>query len=783
MASHLKREREPISYKEPSSDEDDFEEESDVNPSPRKKKALPQRSSTRLRTSPQEGLPPRSPQRDAPQAASASNSSKRRSTERLRKKRRVSYRETTTDEDDQSDGYFEAASPPSQRRAAPEASPRRPGSSNARDKRVSKTPKKKNSKRRELGSFKVKKGVHPNIASVLAFSNGRIGTPTPSLDIVSDGKIPSWASLPYHVLLQIFVYAAHPLHDESMRPMPAIAWLAKTARLCRNFTKPALTALYRNPPIFSMRQSRTSLVNLLASPPANAYLDYPVMVKRLELNASQMSHLTGPQTSLASLVALIKSLRTLKDIDIFDSNDAPPYREKVRNSRRWQYPPELFEAIKETDLRLHSWRWKENYCSKDLSFILDIHNTPVFQSLREINLTRFRPIPFKNPEEHVTAREELLGSAVTALPNLRAITFESCDILDGVLLSLLPTRLSSLTITNCVNLTSEHLQAFLVTHGANLEVLILNHNRSLNLSFITTLKQTCPRLEIFRMDTHYFGTMALSPDNEPLYDELLYEGEIPTWPTTLRSIDLEFLRNWTSSAAVAFFTSLIQAAGEMTWLRELVLTAIVTDIDWRERAEFRRRWTERFARVFLREGVGPDQALVSYRAYREAQERAQAGGEAVNAGDGGKENEDVNAAAGKKKGKERTVEDAITATDTPTDTEDDLPLRSRLRDRAMRLSYKEASSSLPATRDDDTKPLIQEPLPPGNNDNDGEEGDGVDDAALPVQGLCHTVLFRVDNSRPQEQLFDEEDFLDEEASGDEDWNGDGGEFEGEEMAW
>jgi hypothetical protein len=42
-------------------------------------------------------------------------------------------------------------------------------------------------------------------------------------------------------------------------------------------------------------------------------------------------------------------------------------------------------------------------------------------------------------------------------------------------------------------------------------------------------------------------------------------------------------------------------------------------------------------------------------------------------------------------------------------------------------------------------------------------------------------VFRVDNSRPQEQIYDEEDFLDEEISGDEDW--DGNDFEDDGYAW
>jgi hypothetical protein len=55
----------------------------------------------------------------------------------------------------------------------------------------------------------------------------------------------------------------------------------------------------------------------------------------------------------------------------------------------------------------------------------------------------------------------------------------------------------------------------------------------------------------------------------------------------------------------------------------------------------------------------------------------------------------------------------------------------------------------------------------GSDRGNGSEGEEV----VFIQGRCHTVEFRIDNSRPQEQLYEEADFLDDEPSGDEDWNG------------
>lgn len=49
--------------------------------------------------------------------------------------------------------------------------------------------------------------------------------------------------------------------------------------------------------------------------------------------------------------------------------------------------------------------------------------------------------------------------------------------------------------------------------------------------------------------------------------------------------------------------------------------------------------------------------------------------------------------------------------------------------------------------------------------SDGGDGD------LFIQGMCDIVMVRIDNLRPTELQFNEQDFLDDELSGDEDWNG------------
>lgn len=377
----------------------------------------------------------------------------------------------------------------------------------------------------------------------------------------------------------------------------------------------------------------------------------------------------------------------------------------------------------------------------------EVHSSNAFQSLREIILTKFHPKLPKKSEEGEPTTEELLASSLAVLPSLKSLTFETCTVVNGRLLPLLPKNLVSLNITNCRDIISDTLQAFLVTHGSQLEELILDHNQSLDFSFSVDLKQNCPRLEVLRMDMHYYNTLFTSTDNEPLYDQLLPEGETPSWPSTLRIIDLEFLRQLDENAAKAFFTSLIDAAEELPWLREIVITAIV-DINWRLRAEFRKNWTARFQKVFARRSSAPNPNLVSLRAFSKWK--------ATHDGSVTEKNDSLVEGVVEEASKTMSTivsEDESSDSDVPLLTTrkqrgTDMWDSKRLRSRAKSANYDETS-----------------------DDGSGSNGDSEGDEVKFIQGMCHTVVFKVDNSRPQEQLYDEEDFLNAELSGDEDWNG------------
>lgn len=560
-----------------------------------------------------------------------------------------------------------------------------------------------------------------------------------------------------------------------MHATPAIPWLITMAQTCQAFTKPALTALYRNPPIFAIRQNRKKLVHSLIAPSAEARQDYKVMVKRLELDVTQMSALTDASNSVADLGALVSALTTLKEIDIFDPLDRPPYRERLKRTRRWTYPPELFQALRGTELRLKSWRWHNSFFAQGqgLAWAKDIHGDQAFRSLRDVTFVKFNVDEKRKADATDPPVEELLASAIAALPNLHSLAFESCTAVNGDLLSRLPSTLLSLSIVNCINLTSEALQTFLSEKGRHLEELVLNHDQSLDLLFLTTLKADCPRLEVLRMDLNYYSTLALSSDNEPLYDWLLDEGEIPTWPTTLRIIDLEHLRKWGADCATNFFTSLIDSAADLPFLREIRIQATV-DMNWRDRAEFRQKWAARFEKVFAWRGPFPSPHLASLRAYREWKAKP-SNEDAADRNDSLLDitAEDIQATAVASQG---------SSADSDGETDSDVPLVGKRKDdswNAKRLrSRARTATNYDETSDNDD---AEEMSPEGSGED--EEVDASDDEEpTVVQGRCHTVVCRIDNLRPREEMFDEADFLDEERSGDEEWDEDNDEVD-EGYAW
>lgn len=730
MAVTLKRKRGAVSYKEPSSDDDGAEVSSEEE-QVRQQRAGPSRRSTRH--------PDPAEQRDSSRTARRQPTTSRPS-RRGEEARKISYKDISTDDEEEVD-------PDADFQVSDDEPPPRT--------KIHKTSARSPKPRAQIAHQSTKssgRSLRKLVIGAPRKANDAPQAATTVAAIPTDGHKPAWTSLPYHVLLQVFVYASHPLRDENMKPMASIPWLIQMARMCSSFTKPALTALYRNPPIFAMKQTRKDLVHHLVSPPREAREDHRVMVKRLELDATQMTSLTDHAHSVEDLAALIRTLTTLREVDIFDPVDRPPFRSRLRRLRRWVYPPEMFEAFRQGEVRLRSWRWNSTFCDHGPLWMKSIHSDAAFQTLREIMLAKFHPAEIRDDRDEredikgQPTTEELVASALVALPHLRALSFETCGIVSGRLLPLLPVNLVSLNITNCGELLSDALQAFLATHGAHMEDLTLNHNQSLDLSFLVDLKISCPKLEALRMDTTYYSSLSMSSDNEPLYESLLGETERPTWPTKLRVLDMEYLRNWNSTAATNFFSSLIEAANELPWLQEITIIAMV-DTDWRQRAEFRRKWTDQFRKVFARAWKSPNPHLVSLKAYREWKEKGSADETVMEKNDSLIEG----------------IPEVLNKVFPGNESDSDVPLvplRKAKQDEKWDSKRLRSRSKAAASYDESS-----------NDESRSEAEESSEDDVPFVQGRCHTVLFRIDNFRPREEIYGEADFLDAEPSGDEEWNG------------
>lgn len=599
------------------------------------------------------------------------------------------------------------------------------------------------------------------------------------IPFVSDNRIPAWTTLPYEILQTVFLYASFPLFDDQNGATPAISWLLKAAHTHKAFFEPAMAALYKCPPLLNLSKPH-DIQAFLSRDPSSHTINYNVKVKRLELEHRILTYSAGKDYGAFDLGTLIKHLPQLTEIDIWNIYDTPSVRRVGHAKKPWAYPESMFEALVEGGQRLKGFHWNATFLPKhaddaktSFQWMHEKHLLTPFQSLKSLALTNFfgdisdrldledritqsKPLTTTQVDKEalreekrqtVKKQDEALAKAICALPELKTLDLHMCSVVDSEWLQLLPTTLTNLGFTSCDRLTSDGLQAFLSSHGSNLKELVLNHNSALSMSFLTTLKETCPRLENFEMDLTYHSKFASTNSAEPEYENLLLPDEVPTWPKTLRSINMQHLRQWSSSSAEIFLMSLINSAEELSDLRYLGLS-ISLSISWRERARIRDQWEDKLKRVFLRKLVPPNGHWMSLRGFREWKTRQ--GAKVMSC-----------------------VE--IPSTSTSNSTEP-----------------KETECAAPVELEEPKKPTVgKRKLRPRKSTSDEESSaqPGPDTSlrdtmmeALEthVQGMCGVVDIRIDNLRPTENQMHESDFLDSEPSGDEDWDegrGDPGEDE------
>ncbi|KAH1487433.1 hypothetical protein LV164_006836 [Aspergillus fumigatus] len=535
---------------------------------------------------------------------------------------------------------------------------------------------------------------------------------------IGSGVIPPWHTLPYHILFDIFFRASFPLMDEKTTTRnSSTQWLVSVALLCRAFHEPALSALYHSPPLIPIKCH--ALLNLLCQPQETLSTNYRNKIQELHIDVETLLlHKSGPTLGYFDLPKLIEKTPQVKKVRLYHKDDfivgLAPWQ--IQRSK-WVYPESLFESINTSLIHLRSWDWNSRFMEAKqlIPFLLGKHHDQAFRGLRELRLLHVasEDIDHDGSAEPSNEREVILATAIKELPYLRRLEFSECSIVNEHLLLNMPSALTSLTINNCDEVTTSNLSAFLAAHGQHLRELNLNHNRHLSMSFVVGLAEYCQVLERFKMDISMHDWSSYH-DVEPHFRELLGPSEVPTWPSTLQEIELIQLRKWDDMTAEVFFTSLIDSARELRNLRRLIISAILK-IGWRDRATFREKWIGRMERVFLRRSPPPNPDLRSLR-----------------------------------KG-------------TPQLELNDAATQSETHHSGLSTPSKRKSARLAKRKHSETEDNMELSAP--DRASDGGDGD------LFIQGMCDIVMVRIDNLRPTELQFNEQDFLDDELSGDEDWNG------------
>ena len=629
------------------------------------------------------------------------------------------------------------------------------------------------------------------------------------VQVESSGVTLPWQSLPYHVLVQIFRYASYPLYDDhTFQPLPSSRWLLHAAHVCKAFAEPAFTVLYSSPPLVPMVQAHR-LVDLLTADPLPMAFKYRQKVESLRIDVDQVVAYSLRGSGHLDLHGLIKDLPRLAALEFYHQKDRPPYR-NLDDTIKWTYPESIFEALDYIDpkadgergdktsvCKLKSWRWSSRLAGKKwpIEMLPQVHLKPSFASLRKISFVNYQ-IPYLKKGEGDLKHENILADALKALPELEHVIFESSTLVNSKLLPLLPSSLRNLELINCWEVVADDFASFLLTHGSQLRCLTLNHNQSLSLSFLPTLGEACPKLQIFRMNFKYFNLHATYHDSEPQYDQLLLPEQVPVWPPTLQTIELIQLRKWETPAAEMFFQSLLDSASILPDLRRLTIQAIL-NIGWRDRASFRDKWVGSLARVFKRVSEDPEshisvQRLISASqsslptqkkeqpevetAYAETKRKSprSSTGSSSTASNVLPQEKQAGLPPARRSTRIREPQPGKYA-ETSDDSDDEPPVSAiSAREASRRARLERELGILKTTAGIHTLDLASPSMTSDDSSNSdkalAQKGKGKEKEV--IQGMCDVVEVRIDNLRPTETQVTEADFLDEERSGDSDWNGD-----------
>lgn len=587
------------------------------------------------------------------------------------------------------------------------------------------------------------------------------------------GKAMPWTTLPYHVLASILVYASNPLIVSVAGDVsPSVPWLLRMALVCKAFTEPALSALYLEPPLHAPRQIH-SLTTMLQNQSATSTINYRGKIRYLSMSA--VNGLLKDPHALEAIISLAPQLRGIA-LGVHSSDPKICRLYSVITVHAYPADLSMFFTMTKAGTKLHSWTWNRtlSYHYQSLSQMKEVHQSTPFTTLKSLSFIDFHlpaMVDFNGTE---SGPEEALADTLSALPSLQRIQFSLADIVNERLMPLLPGNLQTVVLTSCYNLFSPALETFLLAKGQNIRDLVLSHNQSLNLSFLTVLSRACPKLETLEMNLLYYNSHTTFNDSAPRFDSLLGEGEQPSWPTSLRRIELLQLRRWKTPAAERFFSSIVDSSRSLQNLRHIEIKASVDESSWRDRITFRDKWVRRLNEVFLRRSPPPKhyfQSIAAYRTWKTQQARAMQG-DGVTIPTQSMQHSDPSASG-------LATKPTIMATDSDSDTPLSKVRRSARLPSRKKGVYNESDSDncqpKAATRqghrghqepDEDTTLNSEATSRPHQ-----QKASNPEEEQTYIQGLCNTVDIVIDNLRPTEEQLHESDFLDEERSGDEDWDG------------
>lgn len=506
-------------------------------------------------------------------------------------------------------------------------------------------------------------------------------------------------------------------------------------------------------------------------PQDKTYIHYRVKVRNLEFDVKRLAY-TATGKERFDVSALVRLTPQLQHLQIVHPVDTPPFR-VGHVLQKWKYPTDLFLALDESEIKLKTWSWTRdmipNVDDMDIyTYISLAHTSKSFEKLDRLVVSGFdvntsTPAVPAEAEGNDANKVPRLAAVISQLPHLKDLTFISCDLIMEDFLDHIPKNLQRLELSNCLELTGSMLIKYLSTSGAQLRQLVLNHNSAVDLMFLPQLKALCPRLEVLKMDLTYYSERHNYNDAWAMYDQLLTEDDIPTWPTTLRHVELVNLQKWSAEAAQNLFRSLVDGARDLPDLRHLVIQAHI-NIPWRDRAQFRDQWIERLNAVYLRRDEDPSPFMGSLRQHRLYKAAVAQGRVVATEADLETDGEPstlrrLSHVQVSPRRLSTPIDSAKYSDAGPSPASHQTTTNTR---RSTRVKQRvESQNASTAAEEDDSD---------ADEDDDGASEDW--DARHPesfIQGLCTVVDIRIDNQRPRENQYTEANFLDTEPSGDEDW--------------